>query len=68
MAKPRSLSRWNLVMATLIAAVTVQQLVHARDGTAGLNGGLRPVTNAFEPEDEQILAAYRARLEDETAR
>lgn len=55
-------------MATLIAAVTVQQLVHARDGTAGLNGGLRPVTNAFEPEDEQILAAYRARLEDETAR
>ncbi len=34
--------RCNLVMAALTAAVIVQQLVHARDGKAGLHGTLRP--------------------------
>jgi Transposase DDE domain len=60
--------RCNLVMAALIAAVTVQQLVHARDGKRGLNGALRPITDAFEPEDEPLLAAYCAQLEGKTAR
>jgi len=60
--------RCNLVMAALIAAVTVQQLVHARDGKRGPNGALRPVTDAFEPEDESLLAAYCAKLEGKTAR
>ena len=35
--------------AALIAAVTIQQLVHARDG--GAAGPLRPVSDAFEPDD-----------------
>jgi Transposase DDE domain len=60
--------RCNLLMAALIAAVTVQQLVHARDGKNGLNGALRPATDAFEPEDEPLLAAYCAKLEGKTAR
>jgi hypothetical protein len=60
--------RCNLVMAALIAAVTVQQLVHAREGKRGVNGALRPITDAFEPEDEALLAAYCAKLEGKTAR
>lgn len=60
--------RCNLVMAALIAAVTVQQLVHARDGRAGPNGALRPITDAFEPHDDELLAAYCAKLEGKTAR
>lgn len=60
--------RCNLVMAALIAAVTVQQLVHARDGKIGPNGALRPITDAFEPEDEILLAAYCAKLEGKTER
>lgn len=60
--------RSNLVMAALIAAVTVQQLVHARDGKLGPNGALRPITDAFEPEDEALLAAYCTKLEGKTAR
>jgi hypothetical protein len=57
--------RSRLVMATLIAAVTVQQLVHARDGGPG---PLRPLTDAFEPEDQPLLEAFCARLEGKTAR
>lgn len=60
--------RCNLVMAALIAAVTVQQLVHARDGKARMNGALRPITDAFDLEDEPLLAAYCAKLEGKTAR
>jgi hypothetical protein len=60
--------RCNLVMAALIAAVTVQQLVHARDGKLGPNGALRPITDAFEPQDQPLLAAYCAKLEGKTAR
>jgi hypothetical protein len=57
----------NLVMAALIAAVSVQQLVHARDG-ATADGSLRPLTDAFEPTDAPILAALCAELEGKTAR
>ena len=60
--------RCNLVMAALTAAVIVQQLVHARDGKPGLHGQLRPITDAFEPEDAPLLAAYCAKLEGKTAR
>jgi len=57
--------RDNLVMATLIAAVTIQQMVHARDGGPG---PLRPCTDAFEPEDIPLLEAFCAKLEGKTER
>ena len=57
----------NLVMATLIAAVSVQQLVHARDGAAA-PGSLRPATDAFEPADQPLLQAFCAELEGKTER
>jgi hypothetical protein len=57
----------RLVMATLVAAVVVQQLVHARDGAIG-HGALRPVTDAFEPEDQTLLRALCAKLEGKTER
>jgi len=43
-------------MATLVAAVIVQPLVHARDGAAG-DRPLRPVTDAFAAEDRRLLEA-----------
>ena len=57
----------RLAMATLIAAVTVQQLVHARDGSHGL-APLRPVLDAFEAEDVPLLEAFCKKLEGKTAR
>jgi hypothetical protein len=57
----------NLVMAALVAAVTIQQLVHARDGEQG-PGPLRPLTDAFEPEDQPLLEAFTATLEGKTLR
>jgi len=57
----------NLVMAIFIAAVVVQQLVHARDGAAE-QGALRPITDAFEPEDQPLLEAFSAKLEGKTER
>jgi hypothetical protein len=57
----------NLVMATLVAAVVIQQLVHARDGQAG-PGPLRPITDAFEFEDQPLLEAFCAELEGKTER
>jgi hypothetical protein len=57
----------NMVMATLIAAVTVQQLVHARDGAAA-PGPLRPITDAFEAHDQPLLEAFCAKLEGKTQR
>jgi hypothetical protein len=59
--------RCKLVMAALLAAVTVQQLVHARDGNDG-EGALRPVTDAFDPDDIPILEAFCAKLEGKTER
>ncbi|HEY8611376.1 MAG TPA: IS4 family transposase [Roseomonas sp.] len=57
--------RRNLIMATLVAAVTIQQLVQGRDGGPG---PLRPLTDAFEPEDQGLLEAFCARLEGKTER
>jgi hypothetical protein len=57
----------RLVMAALIAAVTIQQLVHAREGSQG-PGPLRPVTDAFEPQDMPLLEAFCAKLQGKTER
>lgn len=57
--------RNNLVMAALIAAVVVQQMVHAREGGPG---PLRPLTDAFDPEDIPLLEAFCARLQGKTER
>jgi hypothetical protein len=57
--------RNRLVTAALIAAVCIQQLVHARDGGPGL---LRPVSDAFAPEDLPLLEACCAQLEGKTQR
>jgi hypothetical protein len=60
-AEPRD----KLVIATLIAAVIIQQLVHARDGGPG---PLRPATDAFDPEDLPLIEAYCTKLEGKTER
>jgi hypothetical protein len=57
--------RDRLVTAALIAAVTIQQLVHARDGGPG---PLRPCTDVFQPEDLPLLEAFCAKLEGKTER
>ncbi|HVG49620.1 MAG TPA: IS4 family transposase [Rubellimicrobium sp.] len=59
--------RTKLVMAALVAAVTIQQLVHARDGQAR-PGPLRPVTDAFEDDDLPLLEAFCQSLEGKTGR
>jgi len=53
----------KLVAAVTVAAVTVMQLVKARDGTTD-----RRLADAFEPADQPILEAVSARLEGVTAR
>jgi len=53
----------NLAAATLIAAVSVMQLVHDRDGTAG-----RPIDDVFTPEERAALERVNRRLEGGTAR
>lgn len=53
----------NLAAATLIAAVRVLQMVHARDGTSQ-----RPLADAFDPDDQPILEAVCATLEGKTAK
>jgi hypothetical protein len=61
--------RNRLILATLVAAVTVMQMVGARDGAEGAGpGALRPLTDAFDPEDRPLLAALSAELEGRTAR
>lgn len=57
--------RCKLVMAALIAGVSIQQLVHARDGGSG---PLRPVTDAFDPHDMPLLEAFCTKLEGKTER
>jgi hypothetical protein len=57
--------RDKLIMATLIAAVTIQQMVQARDGGPG---PLRPCTDAFDPEDIPLLEAFCAKLQGKTER
>ena len=53
----------NFVTAATVAAVTVMQLVKARDGTTG-----QRLADAFDPADQPILEAVSAQLEGKTAR
>lgn len=57
--------RNKLITATFIAAVTIQQLVHARDGGPGPP---RPAIDAFDPDDLPLIEAYCAKLEGKTER
>lgn len=59
--------RCRLVTATLIAAITIQQLVYARDGGQGPRP-LRPLSDAFSPEDQPLLEAFCVTLEGKTER
>jgi len=51
----------NLVAAAAVAAVTVMQLVRARDGTTG-----EKLTDAFDPADRALFEALSAKLEGAT--
>jgi len=53
----------KFVAAAAVAAVTVMQLVKARDGTTD-----RQLADAFEPDDQPVLEALSPRLEGKTAR
>ncbi len=53
----------NLVAAAAIAAVTVKQLVQARDGDTR-----QRLADAFEPDDAPVLEAVSAKLEGKTQR
>jgi hypothetical protein len=53
----------KFVAAATVAAVTLMQLVKARDGTTG-----QSVADAFEPADQPILEALSTQLEGKTAR
>jgi hypothetical protein len=53
----------KFVTAVAIAAVTVMQLVKARDGTTG-----QSLLDAFDPADQPILEAASMQLEGKTAR
>lgn len=57
--------RNRLLTAALIAAVIIQQLVHARDGG---RAPLRPLSDAFPPQDIPLLEACCAQLEGKTPR
>jgi hypothetical protein len=59
--------RAKLVTATLIAAITIQQLLHARDGAAA-GEPLRPLTDVFPPEDRPLLEVLNRSVEGTTAR
>jgi hypothetical protein len=53
----------KFVAAATVAAVTVMQLVKARDGTTG-----QGLADAFDPADQPILEAVSVQLEGKTAR
>jgi hypothetical protein len=53
----------NFVAAAAVAAVTIKQLVQARDGNTD-----QLLTDAFDPDDQAILEAVSARLEGKTER
>lgn len=53
----------KLVTASVVAAVTVLQLVRERDGVAK-----RPLEDVFDPDDQKALEAVSADLEGNTAR
>ena len=52
----------KFVAAATVAAVTVMQLVKARDGTTD-----QQIADAFEPDDQPVLEALSAKLEGSTA-
>jgi hypothetical protein len=60
-AEPKAMIR--LVAAIAVAAVTVMQLVKARDGASG-----QSLLEAFDPDDQPILEAISAKLEGKTER
>jgi len=60
-AQPKAMM--NFVAAATIAAVTVKQLVQARDGNTD-----RRLSDAFEPDDQPILEAVSDKLKGKTAR
>jgi len=53
----------NFTAAATVAAVTVLQLVRARDGTTE-----QRLTDAFDPDDQPVLEAVSTRLEGKTER
>jgi hypothetical protein len=53
----------NFVAAATIAAVTIKQLVQARDGNTD-----QRLSDAFDPDDRPILEAVSAKLEGKTER
>lgn len=53
----------NLVGAATVAAITIMQLVQARDGESS-----QLLTDAFDPADQPILEVLSAKLEGSTAR
>ena len=53
----------KLVAASLVAAVTVLQLVRERDGAAG-----RPIEDAIDKDEQEALEAVSASLEGKTTR
>jgi Transposase DDE domain len=53
----------KFVAAATVAAVTIMQLVRARDGTTE-----EKLAEAFEPEDQPVLEALSSQLEGATAR
>lgn len=61
LSDPRAMM--NFVAAAAIAAVTVMQLVKARDGTTS-----QLLADAFDPADRPLLEALSAQLEGKTAR
>lgn len=60
-ANPKAMIRF--VAAVAVAAVTVLQLIKARDGTTG-----QSLLEAFEPDDQPLLEAISAKVEGKTAR
>jgi hypothetical protein len=53
----------NFVAAAAVAAVTIKQLVQARDGNTD-----QLLSDAFDPDDQRILEAVSTRLEGKTER
>jgi hypothetical protein len=53
----------NFAAAAAVAAITIKQLVQARDGKTD-----QLLSDAFDPDDQPILEAVCARLEGKTAR
>lgn len=60
-ADPQAMIKF--VAAVTVAAVTVMQLVKARDGTTG-----QDLVDVFDPEDQPLLEAISAQLEGKTLR